>query len=443
MRMSYLFVVLFFVAAPAAAHPDYAGYSGGEPGRLTCAMSCHGSDGASVSIQGFPSVYVPGQMYTVSVFRVVGDPISNFNASVRIGTGFENAGVIAAGTGTSVYNVTGETNGVHFTNPDQDSGSFVWTAPVVGTGTVRLYAGAVQGNTSFSPNSDFLQVSHETPPPPGPASDPVPADEATAVPINVTLYWTADTAATSHDVHFGTTNPPDSVTNTLATLYAPGILQPGTAYYWQIDERNDAGVTPGLVWQFTTVTLPGAASNPFPADSATGIAPNVVLTWTIGQDAASHDVYFGSSNPPAFLGNHTGINFDPPGELSPGTTYYWQINERNSAGMTPGPLWQFTVQPSSSPVPPSLLPESLSLGPVYPNPFNSTVTVRFALPRAADATVALFDVTGQQVAVLTQGVLPAGEHRIEWGSSGFGSGIYFVRLTSGGEARMVKVIALK
>jgi hypothetical protein len=443
MRTGLMIVVALSVVMSVAAHPTYTGFSGGEPGRMTCAMSCHGPDGASVSIQGFPSVYVPGQTYTLSVFRVVGDPVSNFNASVRIGTGFENAGVLGAGLGTSIYDTTGETNGVHFTNPDQDSGSFTWTAPPSGTGTVRLYGGAHQGNTSFGPNTEFLRVAQETPAAPGPATNPFPADLATGVPINIALSWTADTAATSHDVRFGTTNPPDSVTNVTSAIYSPGNLQPGTVYYWRIDERNDAGVTPGTVWQFTTATLPGAASNPDPADSATGVAPDVILTWTIGQDATSHDIYFGSSNPPTFLGNHSGTSFDPPGNLTPGTTYFWQIDERNSVGVTPGPLWRFTVQPSSADDPHPSLPQSLALGPAYPNPFNSTLTIPFVLPQAADVTLSLYDITGRQVAVLTHETLAAGAHRVEWSSSGVGSGIYFLKLSAGSETLAIKVAALK
>jgi hypothetical protein len=443
MRTCFMVVIVLMVAMSVAAHPTNTGYSGGQPGRMTCAMSCHGADGASVSIQGFPTVYVPGHAYLLTITRVAGDPISNFNASVRIGTGFENAGVLAAGTGTSTYSVDGETNGIHFTNPDQESGNFTWTAPPTGTGAVRFYAGAHQGQTSFSPNTEFLRVSQETPRAPGPASNPEPADQATGVPLGVTLLWTADTAATSHDIRFGTTNPPDSLTTVTQTFYSPGGLLTGTLYYWRIDERNDAGVTPGPVWQFTTAAAPGAASNPQPANNAAGVDPAVVLTWTVGAEATSHDVYFGSANPPLFQGNRAQSNFDPPGLLTLGMTYFWKVNERNDAGVTTGPLWQFTVQSSDTRDPHSPLPQSLNLGPVHPNPFNATLTIPFTLPLSAEVAIALFDVTGRQVALLSQGKFSAGAHQVEWSSSGVGSGVYFVRLTDGLETRSVKVVALK
>ena len=69
---------------------------------------------------------------------------------------------------------------------------------------------------------------------------------------------------------------------------------------------NGNGTTSGAVWSFTTEPVPGppgAASNPLPADEATGVSIDVVLSWTAGSGAASHDVYFGTNPTPEFLGN--------------------------------------------------------------------------------------------------------------------------------------------
>jgi hypothetical protein len=69
---------------------------------------------------------------------------------------------------------------------------------------------------------------------------------------------------------------------------------------------------------------------------------NTVLNWTAGSGAASHDVYFGAGEPPAFQGNQPGTSFDPGG-LADGTTYYWRIDELNEAGTTTGSTWSFTT----------------------------------------------------------------------------------------------------
>jgi hypothetical protein len=90
------------------------------------------------------------------------------------------------------------------------------------------------------------------PPPPGQASNPIPPDEATDVGIIDDLSWTADPNATSHDVYFGTSNPPSFVQNQTATTYDPGTMDYNTTYYWRIDEVGPGGTTTGVIWSFTT-----------------------------------------------------------------------------------------------------------------------------------------------------------------------------------------------
>ncbi|MCH8121069.1 MAG: hypothetical protein IIC00_15260, partial [Planctomycetes bacterium] len=89
--------------------------------------------------------------------------------------------------------------------------------------------------------------------------------------------------------------------------------------------------------------LPGQASNPNPAHLS-GVFTRVELSWTAGLNTISHDVYFGTSDPPPFIRNQTETEFDP-GSLDLGTKYYWRIDEVNSSGKTSGPVWTFTYIP--------------------------------------------------------------------------------------------------
>ena len=88
------------------------------------------------------------------------------------------------------------------------------------------------------------------------ASNPEPSDGALGVDVNADLNWTAGDSATSHDVYFGTTNPPPFVCNQIATTFDPGKMDYHIRYYWQIDEVGLGGKTTGSVWNFTTVMLP-------------------------------------------------------------------------------------------------------------------------------------------------------------------------------------------
>ncbi len=92
--------------------------------------------------------------------------------------------------------------------------------------------------------------------PPDKASNPNPPNGATGVSITADLSWTAGAGATSHDVYFGTSNPPPFLINQIATTFDPGTMTYLTTYYWRIDERNAGGKTTGVVWSFSTMMSP-------------------------------------------------------------------------------------------------------------------------------------------------------------------------------------------
>jgi len=180
----------------------------------------------------------------------------------------------------------------------------------------------------------------------GKATNPNPPDGATAVDVEANLSWTAGVDAVSHDVYFGTTDPPPFIRNQTQTTYDPGTLESSTTYYWAIDEIDSlGGITYGDVWSFTTAPLPGQASNPNPADGATNVSIDADLNWTAGSDTTSHDVYFGTDplNLPLVSEGQSTTTFDP-GTLLYETPYYWRIDEIGPGGVTEGTVWYFTTE---------------------------------------------------------------------------------------------------
>ncbi len=159
--MAALITLLAF-ASNAGAHASYVGYSGAPGSNGRCAASCHGGSGGTIQVTGFPSDYAPSQVYAISISHSAGVAIKQFNGSCRIGTGSANAGTIQAGTNTATYNTSGETNGIHLSAQDLDSGSFQWTAPPSGTGEVRLYVAGHQGSSSGANTTIVLIATEQT-----------------------------------------------------------------------------------------------------------------------------------------------------------------------------------------------------------------------------------------------------------------------------------------
>src|SRR5206468_10415100 len=92
--------------------------------------------------------------------------------------------------------------------------------------------------------------------PPATPSAPSPASGTTAVAPTTRMTWTAS-RATSYDVRFGTTNPPQLVANALTTaVYSPIGMIGNTTYFLQVTAHNTSGTTSGPLWSFTTASPP-------------------------------------------------------------------------------------------------------------------------------------------------------------------------------------------
>ncbi|MEM1041281.1 MAG: S8 family serine peptidase [Bacteroidota bacterium] len=87
--------------------------------------------------------------------------------------------------------------------------------------------------------------------------------------------------------------------------------------------------------------------------------------------------------------------------------------------------------------------EAVALAPSYPNPFASSTSVRYALPRPAEARLDVFDALGRRVATLAEGVQAAGDHEATWSADGLASGVYVLRLSAGGTVETQRVTLVR
>ncbi|MDK9701262.1 MAG: T9SS type A sorting domain-containing protein, partial [bacterium] len=91
----------------------------------------------------------------------------------------------------------------------------------------------------------------------------------------------------------------------------------------------------------------------------------------------------------------------------------------------------------------STLPTKFSLDTPYPNPFNASMQVTFAVPEARQVRISVVDVQGRTIAELVQGTVSAGKHRIMWAPEGVTSGLYFVRMDATDWQAVRKVMYLR
>jgi hypothetical protein len=186
------------------------------------------------------------------------------------------------------------------------------------------------------------------------AFGPSPADGGEGVDPNGTLSWEPGFDARLHFVYFG--DDYDTVSNAAAgsltgpTFYSPGTMESAKVHYWRIDESDGVSMHKGEVWSFTTA---GAVGSPNPPYGAENVGHTQVLTWVAGDDAGSHQVYFGTdkdavrnattASPEYRESKGLGTESYDPGLLEWNTNYYWRIDEVNN--LNPNSPWKGNVWP--------------------------------------------------------------------------------------------------
>ncbi|MBM4028404.1 MAG: hypothetical protein FJ280_23870, partial [Planctomycetes bacterium] len=151
---------------------------------------------------------------------------------------------------------------------------------------------------------------------------------------------------------------------------APIKLEAGKKYYIEVlMKEGGGGDNVAVSWQggkiaaqeiisaqyVDTFALPPlTAYSPSPANGAVDAPQSGALSWSAGEKAQKHDVYFGDdkaavaaadSKSPLFKGSQTGTTFNA-GALEWGKTYYWRVDEVNpaeAASPWKGSVWSFTT----------------------------------------------------------------------------------------------------
>ncbi len=115
-----------------------------------------------------------------------------------------------------------------------------------------------------------------------------------------------------------------------------------------------------------------------------------------------------------------------------------------------GVIFIYLLDENTLPVPEPVvtLPETYLLRQNYPNPFNNRTVISYSLAQTSEVRIAVYNILGQQVAVLVNGRQSPGEHTTYWDGTNAGghtvaSGVYFYRLEAGSFAASKKMVLLK
>ena len=89
------------------------------------------------------------------------------------------------------------------------------------------------------------------------------------------------------------------------------------------------------------------------------------------------------------------------------------------------------------------VPDRFNLFQNYPNPFNPTTNISFTLTQKSSVRIEIININGQLVDIRNLGIIPAGNHDIEYDASRLSSGVYFYRMTTDNGSISKKMVLLK
>ena len=91
----------------------------------------------------------------------------------------------------------------------------------------------------------------------------------------------------------------------------------------------------------------------------------------------------------------------------------------------------------------SPMPKDFSLSPNYPNPFNASTSISYSLAKSGSVNLSIYNLLGQKVAILSDGIQQAGKHSVIWNAKDCPSGVYFAKLEAEEQTKNIKMVLLK
>lgn len=89
------------------------------------------------------------------------------------------------------------------------------------------------------------------------------------------------------------------------------------------------------------------------------------------------------------------------------------------------------------------IPSEFKLLQNYPNPFNPTTNIRFGLPKESSVRLTIFNILGQEVAVLVNNTLPAGYHKVSFDAANLNTGMYIYKIEADNFVSVKKMLFVK
>ncbi len=327
------------------------------------------------------------------------------------------------------------------------------------------------------------------------ATMPNPANSSIPVRRDLLLEWIKGKRTISHNIYFGTENPPPYFANSEIASLNMEDLAPKTTYYWRVDEVNEEGVTEGDLWQFTTESeesqiidrtdesgsIIEAQGENSGEEKEKAFDNNINTKWldfdseswilygfandqkykineyslTSANDAEERDpeewLFKGSNDKVNWeiIDQRSGIDF-PQRKMTKHFIFpnyqaykYYKFEFKNNFGtifqLAEIELFEYDDPQSIN----EIIPKKTKLIGNYPNPFNPSTKIAYCLAEAGEVSLRIYDVQGKLVKEILNQKQAAGYYRLNWNAQDRASGTYYIRLKTNNFDSTIKALLIK
>lgn len=189
------------------------------------------------------------------------------------------------------------------------------------------------------------------------------------------------------------------------------------------------------ILQGTKIALPELSPLPveLTAFTSTSSADGVTLNWTTASEINNHGFeversydgnifssigFVDGQGTTTEIHNYTFV--DKPAVKADGTLYYRLKQVDLNGQSTYSEILTVKLD----------IPTHYNLSQNFPNPFNPTTTINYAVPQNGPVTIKLYDITGREVATLVNEVKNVGSYKIKFDASKLASGVYIYRMVA-------------
>ena len=240
----------------------------------------------------------------------------------------------------------------------------------------------------------------------------------------------------------------DNLMDTTITLDG---FEGATTYYWRIRANNNGGSSAfSEAFKFAT-GFPIMSSLIYPEDVSLDVEINPTFIWNSSDLAIEYNFQI-SEGLNLNLDNllidslvaDTTLKYE---NLEVDKIYSWRILARNDFGES---AWTgiFKFKTAADSIVSieeidSELPQEYTLEQNYPNPFNPVTTISFGIPESGMTSLRVYNIIGQEIAVLISENLQAGLYNISFDATDMPSGLYLYRLQSKDFVSIKKMLLIK